>query len=51
MVCKEELKCGDDIWCFRDIDKFALSSFYEWKKEKQKIDFYSFNEIFIRSGY
>ena len=36
---------------FDDIKKFTLSSFYKWKKEKEKIDFYSFNEIFIRSGY
>ena len=32
------------------LKKIVLSSFYKWKKEKEKIDFYSFNEIFIRSG-
>ena len=32
------------------LKKIVLSSFYKWKKEKEKIDFYSFNEIFIISG-
>ena len=33
------------------LKKSALSLFYKSKKEKEKIDFCRFNEIFIRSGY
>ena len=40
----------DDIWSFDNIKKFALASFYKRKKNKNKF-FYSFKEIFIRSGY
>ena len=36
---------------FDKIIKFTLASFYKWKKENWKIDFFGCKEIFIRSGY
>ena len=51
MVIEEELKWENDLWSFDMTRKFSFALFYKEKKENLKIDFHSFNEIFIRSSY
>ena len=51
MVNEEELKWENGLWSFDMTKTLSFALFYKEKKEKLKIDFHSFNEIFIRSSY
>ena len=36
MISEEEIECDDNMLLFDDIKKFALASFYNWKKKNEK---------------